>query len=220
MRAVAVLLFAILVLSCNKYSYEDPYNNLGEVIFVNESSYNVSIHDTSFDGPLIVDKLAPGDIYSTAVPPSNNYGSGSVFPIIYWYFADGEDFWIGGTNPDPNDQIKYNINAGQKYLIYIPEPSKLEGSEAFFKVLNTSGMSIELNRLGNYFKQVNGELPVPSGKTGIYKIESSASGVEFKGYSISQSKDYPIPEFTAKNGFIYNFEFNGTSVIFKGEQEI
>jgi len=215
MRAIAGLLFAVLVASCGKI-YEAPSDDSGVVHFFNESSYSVSIHHSSFSGPVIVDKLPAGEIYSTTISPSNNYGVGSVFPIRYWSFFEGE--WIGGTDPDPNAQIKQNIEAGKIYTIPIPQPTKLERAEVFLKILNSYSMPIEINRLMMSIYQVNGELPIPSGKTGIYKINTG----EFKRYSVNkgQSTFIDIPEFTAKKGYIYSFEFDGTEVISKGEQEI
>ncbi|MCL2206783.1 MAG: hypothetical protein FWB90_01655 [Fibromonadales bacterium] len=214
--AIAISLLALLSLSCGKHGHETSYDSLAEVIFYNESNYHISIYHTSFSGSLIVDKLAPGQIYSTELYPSNNYGIGSVFSVRYWYLIEGENFWTGGIDPDA--QITQNIEAGQRYIIQIPSPKKLEGSEAFFKVLNASGMPIEFRRYGTVFVQINGEHSVPSGKTGIYKINSG----EISEYTIFQQIDnyYPIPEFTAKNGYIYIFEFNGTEVIPAGEQKI
>jgi hypothetical protein len=222
-KKIAGALFALVLVSCGKLGDSDSDSNLGTVTFFNNSSYYVSIYQTSFSGPVLADKLATGDTHSRKLPSSDNYGVGSVFSIRYWFWvaSDGGDFWTGGI--DPNAQITQNIEAGQSYTIQIPQPSKLELAEAFVKILNTSGMPIEFNRLGVHYKQVgNGELEVPSGRSGIYKIDSSEFGVEITGYTVFQQIDqyYPVPEFTAKNGSIYNFEFDGSSVIEKGEQRI
>jgi len=222
-KKIAGALFALLLASCGKHSDVDLDSNLGMVTFFNKSSYYVSVYQTSFSGPVLIDKLATGAHNSVTVSPSDNYGVGSVFSIRYWYLVtnDGGDFWTGGL--DPNAQITRNIEAGESYVIQIPQPSRLELTEAFVKILNTSGMPIEFNRLGVHYKQAgNGELSVPSGRSGIYKIDSSESGVEIKYYTIFQLIDqyYPIPEFTAKNGYIYNFEFDGNTVIPKEEQRI
>jgi len=216
-------LFALLLVSCGQHSSPDLDSNFGTVTFFNNSSYYVSVYQTSFSGPVLADKLATGDTHSHKLPPSDNYGVGSVFSIRYWFWvaSDGGDFWTGGI--DPNAQITQNIESGKSYIIQIPQPSKLELAEAFVKILNTSGMPIEFNRLGVHYKQVgNGELEVPSGRSGIYKIDSSESGIEIIGYTVFQQIDqyYPVREFTAKNGYIYNFEFDGSSVIPKGEQRI
>ena len=225
MKKFAGALFALLLVSCGRHGSPDLDSDFGTVTFFNQSSYYVSVYQTSFSGPVLIDKLPTADIYSITLSPSNNYGVGSVFSIRYWYLVanenDGGDFWTGGI--DPNAQITQNIEAGKSYIIQIPQPSQLELTEAFVKILNTSGMPIEFNRFGVHYKQVgNGELAVQSGKSGIYKIDSSESGVEITGYTVFQqiAQYYSVPEFTAKNGYIYSFEFNGSSVIQKGEQRI
>ena len=217
-------LLALLFLSCGKHSFDNFDNSeyLSSVTFFNSSSYYVSIHSSYFGGPVLIDKLASGMEYSTTLNPSDNYGSGSVFSVEYWYLVAnyGEcscgDVWTGGI--DPNVQISRNIEAGQSYVIQIPQPKNLELKEAFFKILNTSSKPFELNYLGVHFRQAgNGELPVPSGKVGVYKMEEK----EIEGYTITQVfEQYPFPEFTAKNGHIYNFEFDGKEVKTKEEQNM
>jgi len=217
MRAIAVLFFAVLAISCGKHEILSPTDNASaEIKFVNESRYSVSIHNTSFSGPIIVDKLAPGHSASVMVYPSNNHGVGSVFPIRYWYRIEGSDTWTGGANPDPNAQITRNIEADKSYVIYIPQPAKLVGASSYLRMKNSSDMSIEFNRLSIHYKQMNGEVPIPSGYTGIYEIEHSPSGVEYyEYYTVYQgmANYYKIPDFIAKTGYIYNFEFDGTRVI-------
>jgi len=214
-------LLALLVLSCGKHNYDNSVYS--SVTFLNNSSYYVSIHSTSFSGPILIDKLAAGNSYSTTLSPSNNHGLGSMFSIEYWHLvaSDAEfacgDVWTGGI--DPNVQISQNMEAGEEYVIKIPQPKKLELNEAFFKITNTSGEHFELNRLSTYFKQAgNGEVSVPSGKVGIYRNRGET---EIESYTITQGfNKYPFPEFIAKSGYIYNFEFDGNSVKTKEEQKI
>jgi len=214
-------LLALLALSCGKHSVDS--SAYSSVTFFNNSSYSVSIHSESFSGPILIDKLASGRYFSTTLNPSNNYGVGSVFSIEYWYLvaSDAEfacgDVWAGGIDPDM--QISQNMEVGKEYTIQIPQPKSLELKEAFLKILNTSGEHFELNYLGTFYRQAgNGELPVPSGKIGFYKMNGET---EIKGYTITQvSEKYPFPEFTAKSGYIYAFEFNGNSVEKTGEQKI
>jgi len=214
-------LLALLSLSCGKHNFDSYLSS--SVTFFNNSSYYVSIHEESFSGPVLIDKLASGMEYSTTLNPSNNYGVGSMFSIEYWHlvasdaeFASG-DVWTSGI--DPNMQISQNIEAGRDYIIKIPQPKNLELKEAFLKILNTSNNYFELNRLGTFYRQAgNGEVSVPSGKVGIYRKDGET---EIEGYTITQgSKKYPFPDFTAKNGYIYAFEFNGNSVEKTGEQKI
>jgi hypothetical protein len=216
-----VPLLALLALSCGKHDFDNSV--LSSVTFFNNSSYYANIHSTSFSGPVLIDKLASGMSYSTTVSPSSNYGSGSVFSIEYWYLVANYaecscgDVWTGGIDPDV--QISRNIEAGMNYVIQIPQPKNLKLDSAFFKILNTSGKHFELNYLGTYFRQAgNGELPVPSGKVGVYKVNGEK---EIKGYTITQVfEQYPFPEFIAESGYIYNFEFDGDSVKTKEKQNM
>jgi len=217
-------LLALLALSCGKHNFDNS-DYLSSVTFFNNSYYYISIHSTSFSGPILVDKLTPGKSYPTTLSPSDNYGIGSTFSIEYWYLVANYkecscgDVWINGI--DPNVQISRNLEAGKSYVINIPEPTeKFEFNGAFFKILNISDKPFELNHLGGYFRQAgNGELSVPSGKTGVYEMNGNT---EIKGYTItpSMSEQYPFPEFTAKNNYIYDFEFDGKEVKIKGEQKI
>jgi len=222
-----VPLFALLFLSCGKHGIEDDSLQKGNITFYNESSYNVSVHELSFSGRPLVEKLAPGSSFSVTLSPSDNYGSGTVFSIVYWYLvASGTelacgDVWTNGIDPDM--QITQNIISGKNYIIQIPKPSKLELRSSYIKILNASNMPFEFNYLGNFFRQAdNIEISVPSGKLGVYKISDNYSKeTEIKGYTITQvSKHYPFPELIAKNGYIYNYEFDGNSVTKKGEQNL
>jgi len=219
-------LLALLALSCGKHNLDNS-DYLSSVTFFNSSSYSVTIHNESFSGPVLVDKLASGMSYSTTLNPSDNHGIGSVFSVEYWILVANYaecscgDVWVSGI--DPNVQIQRNIEAGNNDPITIPQPKSLELNEVFLKIRNTSDNSFELNLLGATFRQAgNGELTVPSGKVGIYKFESRSGETDIKGYTITQvlKPAYPFPEFTAKNGYIYNFKFDGNSIEIIGEQKI
>jgi hypothetical protein len=152
--------------------------------------------------------LASGDSYSTVVEPSNNYGSGSVFSGRYWFWI-GENVCTSGI--DPNGQIQHNIEAGKSYDIQIPNVSNIEWSESFVKIQNASNNDIGgFCHIGMCYPQAGGGYSVKAGEIGIYKISG-----EINGYKIERGSDeeYPFPNFTAKKGRIYNFIFDGKSVI-------
>jgi len=214
-------LLALLALSCGKHDFDNSLYS--SVTFFNGSSYYVSIHSSFFSGPVLIDKLASGMSYSTTLNPSDNYGSGSVFSMEYWYLVANYDecscgdVWTGGI--DKNLQISQNIEAGKDYVIEIPNPENLELKEAFFKILNTSGKPFGLKIGGVLFSQAgNGGFSVPHGKFGIYRINGKT---EIEGYNITQVfEQYPFPEFTAEPGYIYNFEFDGNLVKTKEKQNM
>ncbi len=220
-------LLALLALSCGKHNADDFDDDSSSVTFFNTSSYTVSVHAESFSGPVLVDKLASGMSHSTTLNPSDNHGSGSTFSVEYFIlianYAECScgDVWISGI--DPNVQISRNIEVGESYVIEIPQP-KLELKRAFLKIRNTSSKPFELSHGTMRFRQAgNGEFPVPSGKVGVYEMEDSKNEeTEIKDYYtiIQTFEEYPFPEFMAKNGYIYSFEFDGNSVTAKGEQKI
>jgi hypothetical protein len=222
-RKIAVLhsmasLFAMLFLSCGNHGLDSLGG--GQVTFYNESSYSVVIHHASFSGIILGDTLASGSSFSTTVSPSDNYGTGSVFSIEYWFMIS-ENVWIGSI--DPNAQIIRNIEVGKSYEIHIPQPVNFHLSEAFIKIINTSSMPIEFHYLSKYYKQAgSGETAIPSRGTGFYKVDFlDDTEIEFKYHSIAQIfEEYPFPEFTAKKGYIYIFEFDGNTVEPINEQKI
>jgi len=218
-----VPLLTLLVISCGKQEQGINNPNYSSITFFNNSSYYITIRSTSFVGAVLIDKLESGKSYSTMLSPSDNHGAGSVFSIEYWHLVANNaecscgDVWIGGIDPDT--QIFQNMVAGGEYIIQIQQPKSvvLNDNVAFFKILNTSGEHIELHYFSDYLYQINGELPIPSGKTGIYKMKG---GMEIEHYAITQVyNEYPVPEFTTKSGYIYNFEFDGNLLKQIGEEQ-
>jgi len=220
-------LLALLAISCGKHELEDAPLQ-AEVKFYNESSYEVNVHESSFDGRILAEKLASGNIFSVKLNPSNNYGAGTVFSIVYWHKVINNaecacgDVWTNGI--DPNMQIIRNLVGGESYLIQIDNPKGLDFLGSFIKILNTSNNSIEFNHLSMLLLQAgNREFSVPSGKVGIYRVNADdyRGETEIKDYTITQGFDkYPFPELIAKNGYIYNYEFDGRTVTEKGGQKL
>lgn len=232
-KKLCFFLAMLFLFSCGKHSpLQNAEDDLAVVSFFNASSYSVSIYQQSFSGFSLVEKLTPGNLESFRLRPSDNYNVGSVFSIKYWYLVasgiefPGGDVWAGAI--DPNMQIVQNIKNNESYVIQIPQPINLEFEEAYLKILNNSNMPIELSRLGIIFRQAGseGSLSVPSGQIGIYKIDMNTqslqeNGFEIKDYSLEQGFDkYPFIDFTAKSGFVYNFEFDGKEVKLTKEQDL
>jgi len=213
----------LLLASCGHHaSYEQE---LVPVTFCNDSSYSVTVHQEHFEGPVLVEKLIPAECILTNVNPSNNHGIGTVFSIEYWHLLEN-DVWVGGKDPDR--QITQNLEAGENYFISIPQPKSLSLQESFIRIVNASGMDLELNCLGVVFYPISGALPVPSNKSGLYSINkikntSCFDNGEIKGLVARQgllTAPYPFPEFTIVNGYIYNFRFDGNEVIQKETERI
>jgi hypothetical protein len=198
----------------------------GKVTFFNESSYKVVIHQDAFSGPVLLE-LSGGQSKQVEVRISDNYGIGSVFSIEYLYrINDGFDTESGeviASGIDPNVQINRVIEENKPYTIQIPQPANLEFRSAFIRILNNHSLPFELRYLGNVFKQTgNDNIPVAPGKTGVYKLEGIPSeGRLYQNYQVvSTFAPTTIPDFTAQNGVIYSFTYNGSSVTKTGEQTI
>jgi hypothetical protein len=199
----------------------------GKVTFFNESSYSVVVHQDAFSGPVLLE-LTSGQTKNVDVRTSDSHGVGSTFSIEYLYpITDAFDTESGdviASGIDPNVQINLVIEENKSYDVTIPSPKNLEFRTAFIRIVNASNnLPFELRYLGTVFKQTgNGNISVAPGKTGIYKLEGiPADGKLYQNYEIvSTFASTPIPDFTAENGTIYSFTYNGTSVIKTGEQTI
>ncbi|MDR2052755.1 MAG: hypothetical protein LBP80_05000 [Treponema sp.] len=222
----------LLCISCSTATQDTDNNGnpagakTGKVTFFNESSYTATVHLDAFSGPVLIESLGTGQSKRVDVRTSDNYGVGSTFCIEYSYkVVDGTDLasgevWAKGI--DPNVQLNLVIEENGSYTLQIPQPAGLEFPSAFIKILNTSSMQCELHYLGTAFKQAgNGSLPVPMGKTGVYEMPSTAEGKPISGYTVHTTfQSITIPDFTAKNSYVYSFTYNGTSVVKTGEQKI
>lgn len=227
MPHLVALLLAVLFISCNTHDLDTI--DRGNVTFYNASSYSVTITRSSFSGTILVEKLASGKTFTTTISPSNNYGIGDIFSFEYFFMVANEAEVLGGnvwatSGQQIENQEQQNIEAGKNYTIRIPNPKKLNWSEAFVKIINKSSKSIEFNYMGVFYRLDNLETSVASGKIGVYKVyrvSLSEPSVEIKGYTITQLvEQYPIPTFTAEAGHTYTLEFDGKEVRLIGEYKI
>jgi hypothetical protein len=198
----------------------------GKVTFFNESSYGVVVHQDAFSGPVLAE-VGAGQTKVVDVRASDNHGVGSTFSVEYLYLindafdADSGEVFASGI--DPNVQINFVIEEDGTYTKQIPQPSGLEFQTAFLKIRNLGSLQFELRYLGTVFKQTgNGYLSVAPGKTGVYKLDGiPAGGKVFNNYTcVSTFASTIIPDFTAENGVIYTFTYNGSSVTQTGSQSI
>jgi len=207
----------LLLVSCGNHTFDEPDYTQASVTFCNDSSYRVTIHKDNFIGAVLAE-LIPAECLSKNINPSDNYKIGTVFSIEYWHLLEN-DIWVGGKDPDR--QITQNLEAGESYFISIPQPKSLDLQESFIKIVNASSMDLELNCINVALRPVNGELPVPSNKDGLYrgnnvKKTTCFSDGKVKGLIVRQgliNAEYPFPEFAIINGYIYNFRFDGNEVI-------
>jgi len=231
-KLVYLILFSFFMFAYFSCIEEDNDNNsnievkTGKVTFFNESSYKVIVHQDAFTGPVLVE-LSAGQSKTIDVRTSDNHGIGTMFSIEYLYrITDGFDAESGdviASGIDPNMQINRNIEENKSITIQIPQPQALEFRSAFVKILNAHNMPCEFRYMGNVFFQTgNGNIPIPPGKTGVYKLEGiPTEGKLYQNYQVfSNFIGTVILDFTAMNGVIYNFTYNGSSVILTGKQTI
>jgi len=229
--AVLVLVVSLIVAACPDESDNNGNNvdvKTGRVTFFNESSYKVLIHQDAFSGPVLLE-LSAGDSKKVDVRTSDNYGVGSTFSIEYISKIQIHESVndvireVFASAIDPNVQINRVIEEGKSYTVQIPQPQNLEPRSAFIKVQNLHSLPFELRYLGTVFKQEdNNNISVAPGQIGIYKLEGiPAEGKLFQNYAVASTfESTNIPDFTAMNGIIYSFTYNGTSVTKTGEQTI
>ena len=200
----------------------------GRVTFVNESSYRLKIRRDSFSGPVVAE-FFPGEFSQTVdMRVSDTNGYGSTFSVEYLYRIntahdfepDSGDILASGF--DHNVQINRVIEEGKSYTIQIPQPKNLEFRTAFIKLLNTHSLPFQLQDHGRVLRQAgNNIIPVAPGKTGIYSLTPAGGEQVYSGYRVTVNMDSTIiPDFTVKNGVVYSFTFNGSSVAMTGEQTI
>jgi len=235
---VSFLIISLLFAACqdtdnsNNGNEEPPLVvKTGKVTFFNESSYKVVVHQDAFSGPVLLE-LSAGGSQKVDVRTSDNHGIGSTFSIEYLYRIndafDTESGEVIASGIDPNVQINFVVEENKSYTKQIPQPANLEFRNAFVKILNSASLQFELKYLGTVFKQTgNGNVPVAPGKTGVYKLPLGteggipAEGKLYQNYEVvSTFANTAIPDFTVKNGVIYSFTYNGSSVTKTGEQTI
>jgi hypothetical protein len=229
-----VVLFSCLAVSCENPADSKADDNqegqdvlkTGKVTFFNESSYNIKIHRDSFSGPVLLE-LSAGASKKIDVRISDTHGFGTTFSIEYLYRindafdTDSGDIFASGL--DFNVQINFVIEENKSYTKQIPQPTNLEFRSAFIKMLNAHNLPAEVRDVGRILQQAgNGIYPIASGKTGVYRLSNIPEGGELlQNYLVvSTFSEVPIPDFTVKNGFIYSFTYNGSSVTKTGDQTI
>ncbi|MCL2609006.1 MAG: hypothetical protein FWD94_03775 [Treponema sp.] len=199
----------------------------GKVVFFNESSYTVKVHRDAFSGPVITE-LSSGSSKTVDVRVSDAHGFGTTFSVEYLYrITDGFDADSGtifASGLDFNVQINRVIEENKSITVQIPQPQELEFRVAFVKILNAHNLPVELRYYGRVLRQAGNDLYVVApGKTGIYKLDDIPDDkpILYEGLNVvSTMESTGIASFTAKNGVIYSFTYNGKSVTKTGEQTI
>ena len=209
---------AFLLASCEQptNTYEGESLRTGRVTFFNESSYRVNVRLGNFQGVTVIENLPSGETRTVDIRVSD-HALGTVFAVEYlWMISadfDPDSGEVFASGFDPSVQPSHVIEEGRPITIQIPQPANIEFRSSFITLFNTHHLPIDLRHFGSLLRQDgNGLFPIAPGRTGIYRLDPIPLGGErtFTGFNISGLT--PVPEFTALNGYIYAFNFNGNSV--------
>ena len=240
-----ILTFFILTymfVSCDNPSDDKPEDEdtsetvkTGRVTFFNESSYRVRVRLNAFSGPIVVEVNSGGNP-TVDVRVSDAHGLGTTFAIEYLVtlpgdlLLDSDSGIIYASGRDFNVQINRNIEENKSITIQIPQPTNLEALSAFMAVKSTFNLPGTLFYYGQSIPQAgaNGLLPITSGRTGIYTLNNLALGgiplggdFEFTGLSVRLGSNIVnFDPFTARNGAVFYFVYNGSTVVFDKEVPI
>ena len=202
------------------FRYAGDRLRTGRVHFYNTSSYRVSVRLNSFSG-LKVTELDSGQGRTVDVRVSD-HALGTTFAIVFMQpITDGADPSIGQIFAHAEDMgIQPNrvIEENSLVTVQIPQPPNPEFRSSFIGIRNFHSLPFELRHfMGSLQQDGNGLIPVPPGGTGIYRLDAILPGGvrRFEGLNVRVSvAETPVPAFYAENGYLYIFEFNGSSVNF------
>jgi hypothetical protein len=236
------LFFSCFLVSCNNNNSKQWDETKNEeiqtvkVTFFNESSYHIIVHRDSFYGPIIAEVNTTNREAFAFVRPSDNNGNGTVFSIEYiWIIQipDGlnnETREVSVSGIDPNMQINTVIEINKPSTIQIPNPQNLEIKSAFINIINTHNLPIEFSYVQSRIRQAdNNIIPIAPNRQGIYKLNGIPDeGEKCQYYNIiSTFESTFFSDFVSQNGiyitkkeYIYDYIFNGTSIVKAGEQRI
>jgi len=233
---ILFLCFSFFLVSCNNYNSKDEKIQTVKVLFFNESKYNVIVHRDSFYGPIIAEVNTTDREAFAFVRPSDNNGNGTVFSIEYiWIIQipDGlnnEIREVSVSGIDPNVQIPWVIVTNKPCTIQIPNPKNLVIKSAFISIINKHNLPVEFCYVQRRIGQAdNNNIPIAPYRQGIYKLNGIPDeGEECQYYNIvSAFESTFFSDFVSQNGiyitknaYIYDFIFNGTSIVKTGEQKI
>jgi len=196
------------------------------VTFFNMSSHRVVVRRDSFAG-VVVAELASGQTINENLRVSDTI-FGTTFAVDYYVqVTDGLDPALGQVMArirDFNMQIHGVLAEGVPVTIQIPNPVSPEFSMSFIRITNLRNMPVTLNHFGAAIRQAGTDtFPIAAFSSGIFRIDDiPRSGErEFTGFNLHFAlTSEPVPVFTARNGWIYDFELNANGVVKTGSHPL
>ena len=229
-----LVLWGFSLTACEKPS--DENSNIaaptptGRVTFFNNSSYIVNIrHGGGVSGHILL-QLNSGASRTIDVRANTNHSSTTFGIEFLWLinrdinfgseqvYAIGEDFYV---------QPNIVVQEGRLHTVQIPQPTNLVFRNAFMKIINAHNLPMELRNFAGSVPQAgNNNIPVSPGRVGVYQLGGiPVDGMSLEGHSVgtvgfAPGSGTPIPQIIVRNGVIYSFLFDGSSLIKTGEQSI
>jgi hypothetical protein len=223
--SIAFLFFLLVIWGCENPASDDEKNggasnsDYAKLTFENKTQFHVEIHRDAFSGSLLCDELAPGASITVDVMPSDNYGVGSTFCYTYRLgLGEKNDaysalaFADGVTGSDPDMQENFVAEKGRSYTKEIKVPYQIDCNAAYIRIRNKTSGHFELSYISESQKQLgNEEVPVPAGKTGIYKVGHNR--FTSPGYKIiSVFQEYVLPPIQMEKNYVYDYIFTETDL--------
>jgi len=228
---LALFLTSLLFFSCDDLS--DPGNSLPpaepttRVTFFNMSSHRVVVRRDSFAG-VVVAEIDSGQSPVTEDLRVSDTIFGTTFAVDYYVLVtDGLDPALGQVMARLRDfemQIHSVLAEGAPVTIQIPNPANPEFSMSFIRITNLHNMPATLNHFGAALRQAGtGTFPIAAFSTGIFRIDDIPRNGEreFTGFSLHLAlTSESVPAFTARNGWIYDFELSANGVVKTASQPL
>jgi len=232
MGFLVFFLMSVLFSSCDN-GLSDPGSSppqaepTARVTFFNMSSHRVVVRRDSFAG-VVVAELGSGQPPLTTNLRVSDTVFGTTFAVDYYVqVTDGLDPALGQVMARLRDfemQIHSVLAEDTPVTIQIPNPANPEFSMSFIRITNLHNMPVTLNHFGAALRQAGtGTFPIAAFSAGIFRIDDIPRNGEreFTGFSLHLAlTSEPVPVFTARNGWIYDFELNANGVVKTGSQPL
>jgi hypothetical protein len=211
-RKTLILVFSLsfLLFSCDNPTDSNnngKTNSTAKIEFANNTQFYVDIYrDSSL---LLVEKLPPGSINTNDIRESIENHVGTTFRYSYHFKLSADDDTFSGSpyaSGYASDlEETFVIEKGKIYTRKIPIPTNISFNNAFIRIRNNVPYNVLLKRYNaQLLQEGNSELMIPSGKTGIYRINSD--DLNMNDYSLTNvDVPYNFPQMILRSGYVYDF---------------
>lgn len=247
MRKICIFLCLITLISCEQAndSYNDTINGNSDILkesvtlnLFNESSFKVAIYkninpseiDTSTQP---VATISSGQTVSLKQVASNSQTVGDVFYVRYYVqladaFESGVNETLYVTAQRDLSNISLVLKENETYTRTIPQPQEgqLTFDSGYLKVTNLSAYAIQILDGSTILQPLGGtDVNLGAGQARYYLLTIPAFENEITKsllgfYNVSTATNVVADAFTLKQGFLYTFDYNGTTAEKKSESAL